>query len=193
MFLEIVYIGTINTEHFQVAMLMLDNGKHVLCEKPLCINEKQVLALISHAKTKNLFLMEAIWSRFFPAYDHFRETLASGVLGEIEEVKVNFGFNGWGTVDRVRMKSLGGGTLLDLGIYTIQFSQLIFKEQPLSISANGILNDEGVDLQMEAILTYSGNRKAIIKTSGIKHLDNIAYVKGAHGTIKVNFNFHHIN
>lgn len=70
---------------------MLDHGKHVLCEKPLCMNEKQAVKLINHAKSKNLFCMEAIWSRFFPAYVYLKNRIDNGDLGEIKEVDISFG------------------------------------------------------------------------------------------------------
>lgn len=89
---EVVYIGTLNPQHFEVAYLMLEHGKHVLCEKPLCMNEKQSRKLISYAERKKLFLMEAIWSRFFPSYQYIRRQIKSGVLGDIKHVEVEFGF-----------------------------------------------------------------------------------------------------
>lgn len=90
--IEVVYIGNLNTQHFEVAMEMLTEGKHVLCEKPLCLNEKQARKLITYAERKKLFLMEAIWSRFFPSYQYVKKQIDSGVLGDIKQVTVEFGF-----------------------------------------------------------------------------------------------------
>lgn len=97
---EVVYIGTLNPQHYEVAMLMLEHGKHVLVEKPLTLNEKQTRKLIAYAERKKLFLMEAIWSRFFPAYQYVKRQIKSGVLGEITNVDVEFGFEMTG-VDRL--------------------------------------------------------------------------------------------
>lgn len=88
---EIAYIGTLNRQHYGVALLMLEHGKHVLLEKPLCINEKQARHLFEVAKRKNVFLAEGIWSRYFPSYDYVRRQLDSGVLGDIKSVTVDFG------------------------------------------------------------------------------------------------------
>lgn len=88
---EIVYVGAINTQHLEVARLMLKNGKHVLVEKPLGLNLKQAKELISLAERKKLFLMEAIWSRHFPAYKYIHEQLNNGTLGEITSIEVEFG------------------------------------------------------------------------------------------------------
>lgn len=90
-FLDIVYIGSLNPQHLEIATLMLTNGKNVLCEKPLCLNYKQAKSLVDLARSKNLFLMEAVWSRFFPAYVHLRNLVTTGALGEIFSVDVSFG------------------------------------------------------------------------------------------------------
>lgn len=89
---EVVYVGTLNPQHYEVVLLMLENNKHVLCEKPLCMNERQSAHVIRVAKERKLFLMEAIWSRFFPAYQYLRSEIKSGALGDVEAVTVDFGF-----------------------------------------------------------------------------------------------------
>lgn len=88
---EVVYIGIINLQHFAVTKLMLEHGKHVLVEKPLCMNERQARELIELAERKNLFLMEAIWSRCFPSYDYIGKLIQSGALGDIKSVDIHFG------------------------------------------------------------------------------------------------------
>lgn len=89
---EVVYIGALHPQHFEIAMLMLEHGKHVLCEKPLCMNEKQVRKLIMYAERKKLFLMEGIWSRLFPTYQYLKRLIQTEALGVIKEVTVEFGF-----------------------------------------------------------------------------------------------------
>lgn len=99
---EIVYIGVLIPQHYEVSVLMLDHGKHVLLEKPMCSNGKQVRKLVAHAKQKNLFLMEAIWSRFFPSYQYIRKQIAVGKLGEIISVDASFGDASFGDLDRLK-------------------------------------------------------------------------------------------
>lgn len=91
-FADIVYVGALNPQHFEITMLMLEHGKHVLCEKPLCMNLKQAKKVIQYAEMKKLFLMEGLWSRFFPAYQYLRKQIDTGMLGEIQKVDVEFGF-----------------------------------------------------------------------------------------------------
>lgn len=183
--IDIIYIGAIHPQHFDVAMLMLKHGKHVLCEKPLTMNLKQTTELINYARSKNLFLMEAVWSRCFPVYDIIRKEIASGNLGDIHQVIVSFGFE-FPDLDRMALKELGGGTILDLGIYCLQFACLVYNnEMPESIKAGGSLNKNGVDMSMSATLTYKGNRTATIMTSALVKLPNEAYICGTKGTIKL--------
>lgn len=89
---EVVYVATSSPHHFPVASLMLEHGKHVLCEKPLCMNEKLTTKLVKLAKEKQRFLLEGMWSRFFPSYDYVRDRIRSGALGDIVSVTVNMGF-----------------------------------------------------------------------------------------------------
>lgn len=89
---EVVYIGLMNPQHFPVAMQMLEHGKHVLCEKPLCMNEKEVRELVTFAKEKKLFLMEALKSRFYPSYLYMRDQIVNGRLGVIQEIHVTMGY-----------------------------------------------------------------------------------------------------
>lgn len=99
--IDVIYVGVLNHKHFEVSMLMLEHGKHVLCEKPMCLNEKQVRKLIECARQKNLFLLEGIWSRFFPSYKYIREQIDSGKLGEIERVEAEYGNEFMGNLERI--------------------------------------------------------------------------------------------
>lgn len=88
---EIVHVGAIHTQHLTVASMMLEHGKHVLCEVPMGINEKQVQKLVALAKKKNLFLIEGIWTGHFPSYCYIRQQIQSGALGEIQSVDIDCG------------------------------------------------------------------------------------------------------
>ncbi|XP_031619182.1 trans-1,2-dihydrobenzene-1,2-diol dehydrogenase-like isoform X3 [Contarinia nasturtii] len=182
--IEVVYVGTLNPQHLEVATLMLENGKHVLVEKPLCLNEKQAQKLITCAKQQNLFLMEAIWSRMFPSYQYVRKQIQSGLLGEIVSVEAEFGLE-LHNIARHSKNDLGGGTVLNLGVYLIQCCQWAFQEAPKSITATGTLNDEGVDVEVLAELNYGGNRIGKIKTSAFNKLSNSAIIIGTKGQITI--------
>uniref|UniRef100_A0A8D8DB84 Trans-1,2-dihydrobenzene-1,2-diol dehydrogenase n=1 Tax=Culex pipiens TaxID=7175 RepID=A0A8D8DB84_CULPI len=180
--IDVVYIGAINPAHYEIGRLMLDHGKHVLCEKPLCINEGQSKRLLAHAQAKKLFFMEAIWSRFFPSYVQLRDRIDAGELGDIQQVEVAFGFP-LADVDRLRMKQLGGGTVLDLGVYTIQVILWAYRAAPTKIVAKGKLNEDGVDLEVSAELHFANGGIARMKTSALEKQTNTATVRGSKGTM----------
>ncbi|KQS69991.1 uncharacterized protein Dere_GG24525, isoform B [Drosophila erecta] len=179
---DVVYIGTLNPQHYEVAVLMLNNGKHVLCEKPLAMNKKQVEGILAAAKAKKRFFMEAVWSRFFPSYQRVKELISSGQLGQVKDVEVNFGFP-LAHVDRLQKRDLGGGVVYDLGIYTIQVSQWAFQEKPEKIESKGTVNAEGIDDDVSATLTYSGGRTARMRFSSKEKLSNTAVIKGTKGQV----------
>ncbi|XP_053692062.1 trans-1,2-dihydrobenzene-1,2-diol dehydrogenase-like [Sabethes cyaneus] len=181
---DIVYIGTVSNVHYDVARMMLDFGKHVLCDKPLCINEGQTKGLLSYARERKLFCVEAIWSRFFPSYNHVRERIRKGDLGPVRQVTIELGFP-ISKVERIRMKHLGGGTVLDLGVNNIQLALWAFGEFPDQIAAEGILNEENVDTETDVELHFPCGGKATIKTSGEVNLSNTAIVTGTRGSIKL--------
>lgn len=183
--IDIVYVGMLNPQHLEVSKLMLNNGKNVLCEKPLTMNAKETKELLEIAKEKNLFLMEAIWSRHFPIYDVVKKEIKSGSIGDVVQIIASFGFR-MPNVERLNVKAQGGGTILDLGVYTLQFASFIFDgEKPMSIKADGFLNDDGVDISMSAILKYNNNRTAILSTHSLANLPNEAVIIGTNGIIKI--------
>ncbi|XP_017774035.1 PREDICTED: trans-1,2-dihydrobenzene-1,2-diol dehydrogenase-like [Nicrophorus vespilloides] len=183
--IDIVYVGVINTGHFEVSKMMLQHGKHVLCEKPLTLNRKQSQELVAFAKEKKLFLMEAVWSRCFPIYKKLRETLDSGIIGDVKYVNACFGFP-IAEVPRLNTKELGGGTILDLGVYTLQFCQFVFKGlKPTKFLGSGYLNVNNVDESANAIIQYPGKATAVISTTSVATFSNEATIIGTKGAIKI--------
>lgn len=130
--------------------------------------------------------MEALWSRFLPAYRFIVEQLRLGTIGQVYSVDASFGFANLADVNRLSQKALGGGTILDLGIYTVNLIQLAFNnETPEKIVAVGQVNEDGVDLSVSAALSYSKGRSATLRTHSIVGLTNEATIIGTKGTIKV--------
>jgi len=180
-----VYIGAINTAHLDVSKLMLDHNKHVLCEKPLTTSSRQTAELLEYAKNKKVFFMEAVWSRCFPIYKELRQKLDLSVIGTVLHTHVSFGFD-LKYVDRVSLKELGGGGILDIGIYGLQFCQFVYKGlKPVKFVASGFLNDGGVDIVANAIISYPEMKSATISISCCTQYPNEAVIVGTKGTIKV--------
>ena len=165
---------------------MLNAGKNVLCEKPLGMSLKQVQEMIDLAKSKNVFFMEAIWSRTFPLYETFRIRLAS--IGDVKQVYVTFGQGGNdGKECRLSRKELGGGTVKDWGVYCLQMCLLAFDGQrPNSVTATAIkINENGVDIGLTAVLKFPNDGMAAFTTDLRVDLPCSAIVTGTKGTITV--------
>jgi dihydrodiol dehydrogenase / D-xylose 1-dehydrogenase (NADP) len=133
--------------------------------------------------------MEAIWSRFLPSYEFIFDQIKKGVIGDIRYVDATFGVNDE-NVERVIKKELGGGSILNLGVYTINIVEQVFNgEMPEKISAVGNLNENGVDLCCSAVLKFKNGRTATISSHSLISLPNEAHIVGTKGTIKVYMNF----
>lgn len=142
--MEVVYIGAIHPAHYAIAKVMLNAGKHLLIEKPMTLNAKHTRELVDLARSKDRFLMEAVWSRFTPAYVFAKEQLNKGVIGDVVHVDATLGQGGLANVDRLAKKELGGGTILDLGVYTINAALFAYNDaQPELIKAIGVTNSDG--------------------------------------------------
>ncbi|KAG1669718.1 Trans-1,2-dihydrobenzene-1,2-diol dehydrogenase [Nymphon striatum] len=183
---EVVYVGVISPYHFFVSKLMLENGKHVLCEKPLTMNSKEATELNLLAKEKNLFLMQAIWSRCFPLYRKLNEALQNKVIGDIKYVHCTFG----SAVKRVISKETGNGSLLDIGIYGVQFITLAFgQEIPSKVVAVGHLNNNDVDKAICASFQFPNGGVASLTTSTEIKYPCEGVIYGTKGTIKMHYPF----
>uniref|UniRef100_A0A1A8NK58 Trans-1,2-dihydrobenzene-1,2-diol dehydrogenase n=1 Tax=Nothobranchius rachovii TaxID=451742 RepID=A0A1A8NK58_9TELE len=183
--IDVVYVGVIHPHHLKTCLLFTNAKKNVLCEKPLAMNTREVKEILDSAKRNNVFLMEAVWTRFFPVSVEIRRLLAQGQLGEVKMVRSEFGVPLM-HVPRAVQKELGGGSLLDVGIYCLQFTCMVYNgEKPESIQATGVCLETGVDETVVVSLKFSGNRLAVFTCSSGVQLPNEAIIAGTKGTIKV--------
>ena len=185
--IDVVYIGTIHPTHLSSARKMLEAGKPVLCEKPLTMNADDTRTLIKLAREKNLFFMEGVWMRYFPAIVELRRLIREDAIGKVNYVNVTFGFRiKSGIKNRLTEPELGAGAVLDIGIYCINFVSMVFGgEKPEKIHAEGILSSNETDNLVAITLTYPGCRIAQITCSIISDLPSDAFVSGTKGEIKV--------
>jgi predicted dehydrogenase len=152
---DAVYIATPHRYHREQALLCLEAGKAVLCEKPLTVNAAETRALIDLARAKKVFLMEALWTRYLPIYGHVRDWLDSGLIGDVELIQSSFGFAmNRDPEDRLLNHELAGGALLDLGVYNIAMSQWVQGREPVEVSAQGRIGETNVDELTSASLRY---------------------------------------
>jgi predicted dehydrogenase len=178
---DIVYIATPNNTHASITILALEHKKAVLCEKPFAINKTQVLNMIHASKEHGVFLMEAMWSRFIPAIRKLKSNIDHGEIGDIKYINADFSFNADPSIQRVYDKKLGGGSLLDIGIYPIFLSYLLLGK-PTKINASAHYFDSGADSQLAMIFNYE-NAQAMLFSSFNSTSKRIAKISGTSGEI----------
>ncbi|OQR87500.1 dimeric dihydrodiol dehydrogenase [Achlya hypogyna] len=185
---DVIYVGTLHTLHYPHTLLALRHNKHVLVEKPMSMNQREAEEMIALAREKNLFLMEAMWTRFFPAVRQVRALLRDGVLGAVHAVKADMGFAFPANADRIWKRSLGGGGLLDIGIYPLAFVSMVFEgEEPENVHTVGATSaDEGVDTYAVVTLQYSKNRFGTIQYSCLADFVEEVVIVGEKGTLRIN-------
>uniref|UniRef100_A0AAV1TS62 D-xylose 1-dehydrogenase (NADP(+), D-xylono-1,5-lactone-forming) n=1 Tax=Peronospora matthiolae TaxID=2874970 RepID=A0AAV1TS62_9STRA len=190
---DVVYIGTLHPWHYEHTILALNHGKHVLVEKPMAMNVAQASSAIALARANQLFLAEGMWTRFFPAIRHVRQLLTENVIGDIHHVHAAFGVQY--ERDNVRMwhNELGGGGLLDIGIYPLAFVTMVFGTQPDNIISVGKLNDGQVDTYNSITLEYSNSRFATIQYTMLATLDETVTITGSKGRIHLLAHAHTAN
>jgi predicted dehydrogenase len=182
---DIIYVSTPHPFHAANASLALEAGKHVLVEKPITVNATEARALAALAESKNLLLLEAMWTRFLPHMGRIRDIIAAGTLGEVRSLIADH------TQDlpddpthRINALELGGGALLDLGIYPVSFASALFG-RPETILASATFKDTGVDAQIATIFRYAGGQIASLISASDAKGPNTASILGADGRIDI--------
>ena len=180
---DIMYIGTPGVYHLRDATMSLNHGKHVLCEKAFTINTKEAVEMINLAREKKLFLMEAMWTRFFPIHVRIRELLAEGAIGTPNGITINFiAKPPFDPKNRWFDLNLGGSVLLDTASYSISWASSLFGE-PEAITGLASFGDTGVDNQTAMVMRYAGNELVCLMSSQISYDDKDAVLFGSTGKI----------
>ena len=188
--IDVIYVATPHNAHYENTITCLTHGKHVLCEKPMGINSDQVRSMISTAANKNLFLMEAIWTAFFPAIAKVRDLIAEDAIGPIKMIEADFGFTA--TIDpnhRLYNPILAGGALLDIGIYPVFLAHLL-KGSPDQISAVATMTDTGVDASNAIQMSWLDGTVASLNSTISADTPITATISGPKGYIQVHRRWH---
>ena len=188
--IDIVYIATPHPMHAANAMMALNAGKAVLCEKPFTINRREAAQVVALAREKKLFLMEAMWTRFMPALAQVRSIIASGEIGPVRQVMADFGFLAPADpAHRVNNRELGGGALLDLGIYPLSIAAALLGPVA-SVQAQAELGPTGVDLQTVFTLRHEGGGLSLCSCSLSARTPGELSISGELGHVRMNTMFH---
>ena len=187
--IDIVYIGTPNNCHVGEVSFFLDSGLNVLCEKPMGLNAAETDSMIMKARSNNLFLMEGMWTRFFPPVLKAHDWIKEGLIGRPLMLFANFGYNGVSLKDEWRFdQKMGGGALLDVGIYPLALAFSVFGSDYESISGSCYLED-GVDHYNSFTLSYPTGQIAICSSSITVLTDNRAIIECENGRIIIHDNW----
>ena len=163
---DVVYIGTPHTLHKPNTLLCLNAGKHVLCEKPFAVNRDEAAEMVDCARDNGVFLMEAHWTRFWPAMVKLRELLAENAIGDVMLVEADFGFRMPQVLPQHRLfdPGLAGGALMDVGCYCVMLASMVYGKQPQEILSQATLGETGVDEMSATIFKYDAYQLATIVT-----------------------------
>ncbi|MEF2967683.1 Gfo/Idh/MocA family oxidoreductase [Paenibacillus sp. M1] len=184
--IDAIYVATPHPYHRENVLTALNAGKAVLCEKPFTVNSGELEKLIATAKQHNLFLMEAMWTRFLPPIVQVRKWLEEGRIGEVKLLKAEFGFRSdWNPAGRLLNPQLGGGALLDAGIYPVSFASMIFGSEPERVWTTADIGETGVDEQFSILLDYGRGRAASLHGAVRLDLTNDASIHGTKGMIHI--------
>jgi predicted dehydrogenase len=187
---DAVYIATPHVFHKEYTIMCLKKGIAVLCEKPFAMNFEEVNEMIAVAKAHNVLLMEALWTYFLPHYQYVLKALEIKTYGNILKMEADFGFyREFDDSARLFKKSLGGGSLLDIGIYPI-FAALSMLGKPNKIEAVATFFENGADSSCDMVFQYSNGERATLKSSLLKDLNTEAIIECEKGSILIHKQFH---
>lgn len=188
---DIIYVATPHTLHRDNSILCLEAGKHVLCEKPFAVNARQAADVIAVARERSLFLMEAMWTRFLPAVAKTRQWVAEGAIGDVNLITADFGFRaGVNPEGRLFNPSLGGGALLDVGIYPLSFASMVLGPRPERLETMTELGETGVDELSTILLGYEEGAMAVLYTAIRTSTPVEARILGTEGRIHLPSQFY---
>ena len=181
---EVVYIATPHTLHAENSLRCLETGKAVLCEKPFTLNAAQAQTVIDSARAKGLFLMEAMWTRFFPLFGTLRDFIREGRIGELKLLQADFGIVSPVMQNRLFDPDLGGGALLDVGVYPVSLASYLLGT-PTAVSSRAHLGNTGVDEQNAVVLEHQDGALAVLSSAIRAETPQEAFITGTEGNIRV--------
>ncbi len=182
--IDLVYIATPHSHHYEHIKLCLNNNKHILCEKAFTVNKNQAVEVFKLAKSKKLLLAEAMWTRYTPMAYKLKELVDSDIIGKITTIKSEIYYPISG-VSRVHDPNLAGGVLLDLGIYNLAFTRLITNNKIVNINSSCTKFDSGVDKQMGINIIFEDDIVSMISCGTESICPQESVIIGTNGYIKV--------
>jgi predicted dehydrogenase len=188
---DVIYVATPHPQHLAVGVEAARAGKSLLVEKAFAATLAGAESLVDAIRENQVFAMEAMWTRFQPAVVKTRELLADGAIGEVRSVQADLGVvRRFDPSDRIFAYDLGGGAILDLGVYVVSFAQMVLGA-PISVSVHGSLEPSGVDAEVSLLVAFPEGRTATLMCSLHSPMPGHARIFGSTGWIDVLPRFHH--
>lgn len=181
---ELVYVSTPHSHHYQYAKMCLEHGKHVLVEKAFTVNAVQAEELIRMSEEKNLLLAEAIWTRYMPSRKMIDDIVESGVIGDVTSLTANLGYP-LKHVERLQNPELVGGALLDLGVYPINFALMVFHGEVKEVQSTAVISPKGIDWMNSITLTFDDGKMAVLHSNMLALPDREGVINGEKGYIEI--------
>ena len=181
---ELVYVASPHSHHYEHAKLCLEHGKHVLVEKAFTVNAAQAEDLMKLAREKQVLLTEAIWTRYMPSRKMIGDLLESGIIGKVSSMTANLGYPLM-DVPRLVQPELAGGALLDLGVYSITMALMLFHEEITDVVSAAVFSPEGVDWMNSITLTFADGKMAVLNSNMTVRTDCRAVVNGDEGYMEI--------
>ena len=181
---DLVYIATPHTQHYKYAKMCLEKGRNVLLEKPFTMNASQAAELVELAKNNNCFLTEAIWTRYLPGRKIIENIIDEGKIGKVRSIRADLGYV---NTDKARIldPALGGGAVLDLGVYTLHFALMLIDDKISELYSSAALTPDGVDLVSSVTLKFAGGAVAVLSSDITTKLDNRCFIYGEKGFLQI--------
>lgn len=181
---ELIYVATPHSHHYEHAKMCLNAGKHVLLEKAFTVNAKQAEELIALAKEKNVLLAEAIWTRYMPSRKMIDDLLDSGRIGKVNAVMANLGYE-LHDIPRMQEPELAGGALLDLGVYPINFAKMVVKKDVKDVVSTAVMSPKGIDWTNSITLIFEDDTMAVLHSNMLAGLNRLGAIYGDKGYLEV--------
>jgi predicted dehydrogenase len=183
---DAIYVANPHNYHKDATILCLEHGKPVLCEKPFAVNVAETDAMIAAARANGVFLMEAMWTRFLPAWQQVRKWISSGEIGDVRLMNATFAFrSGWDPEGRLLNPHLAGGGILDVGIYVTSAAYWTMGRPPVEVVSKAHIGETGVDEQSAFVFKYDDGALAMLACGVRTPVQHVALIYGTEGWIEV--------
>lgn len=181
---ELIYVATPHSHHYEHTKMCLNAGKHVLLEKAFTVNAKQAEELIALAKEKNVLLAEAIWTRYMPSRKMIDDLIESGRIGRVNAVMANLGYE-LHDIPRMQEPELAGGALLDLGVYPINFAKMVVKKDVKDVISTAVMSPKGIDWTNSITIIFEDDTMAVLHSNMLAGLNRLGAIYGDKGYLEV--------